>query len=72
MVRTGLIFLCVQGEKSCVHTQYASLSISLLGVKVTDYYFMLKCFCIKVFGTLYCLNIEMNLVYTLPAVRNYS
>ena len=29
MVRTGLIFLCVQGEKSCVHTQYASLSISL-------------------------------------------
>ena len=29
MVRTGLIFLCVLGEKSCVHTQYASLSISL-------------------------------------------
>ena len=29
MVRTGMNGLCVQSEKSCVHTQNASLSTSL-------------------------------------------
>ena len=27
-----LVFLCVQGEKLCVHTQYVSLSISLVSI----------------------------------------
>ena len=42
MVRTGLIFLCVLGEKSCVHKQYASLSISLLTCKTSFGYLNIK------------------------------